>query len=307
MHYLADPEKDAAWAEKEKAGMTDPARYRQEYEIDFSATAGELMFIMNPSSTLCESFPIPKNWTRYMALDPHPRVPHAMLWCAVDPEGNHWYYRELWPSDINGQNGNPPQEDFRAPIKDYVDTVQWLESADNGKQCANGEPQNLHLAGEKERIYKRVIDYAARGMGKGTSDDPAQPNFQKRFEDAAAEIGLDFVFEDAQKDYDVGVEIVNQGLRPLPTLHPSKDEFIDLSRIRIFQDKCPELVWELGNTRYKKLTPAQAETKELPGDPVHKRDHMVDCLRYIEMAGPEFIPPPRKGGGWRPISPGVNY
>src|SRR5919108_776291 len=68
LHYSADPEKDAAWAERERAGMTDQARYRQEYEIDFAATLGQRVFMLHDEATLEKSFLIPESWTRYFAL-----------------------------------------------------------------------------------------------------------------------------------------------------------------------------------------------------------------------------------------------
>lgn len=91
LHYSADPEKTAEWAAAQKAGMTDPARYRQEYEIDFSATLGQLVYILHDEATLCNSRPLHPNATKYFSLDPHPRAPHAFLWCAVEPDGTRVY------------------------------------------------------------------------------------------------------------------------------------------------------------------------------------------------------------------------
>src|SRR5690242_12160524 len=172
LHYSADPDKDAAWAAKQKAAMTNEADYDQEYEINFSAKLGTLVYQLQEEATLENSFPIPADWTRYWALDPHPVVPHASLWVAVDKWGDAWAYRELWPSKIYGQRGNVPEDDNRFSIKQYVETVQWLESKEN--------PENQ---GKAEDIYKRVIDYAARAMGQGFFDENPEYNFQKRFED----------------------------------------------------------------------------------------------------------------------------
>lgn len=41
-------------------------------------------------------FEIPGDWPRYMALDPHPRTPHAILYIAVDSMGRKWAYDEIW-------------------------------------------------------------------------------------------------------------------------------------------------------------------------------------------------------------------
>jgi len=42
-----------------------------------------------------QSFPIPKDWTRLMVQDFHPRTPCAFLWAAVDPQGTLYFYDEL--------------------------------------------------------------------------------------------------------------------------------------------------------------------------------------------------------------------
>ena len=198
LHYSADPDKTAEWAARQKAKMS-PADFEREYEINFSAKLGTLVYQMQDSATLVNSFPIPHSWTRYMALDPHPVVPHAFLWVAVDNWGDAWAYRELWPSKIYGKRGSQPEDDNRFSIKQFVETVQWLESAENPENC--GKPEN---------VYKRVIDYAARAMGQGFFDENPEYNFQKRYEDLTG-----WRFEDCIKDNTAGPEAVNQWLKPV--------------------------------------------------------------------------------------------
>lgn len=296
LHYSADPTKDAEWARKEKQKFTDPSMAEQELEINFSARSGQLVYVLHDEATLCNSRPLHPNATRYFSLDPHPRVPHAFLWCAVEPDGTRVYYRELWPSKICGMPGNPPDDDNRFNVKEYLETIKWLESKDN--------PEN---DGKDERIFKRVIDYAARGMGQGTTDDPEMPNMQQRYESKASEVGIDMLFEDAKKDLGVGIETVNLGLKPLPAMNAQGDGFVEKSKIQIFQDKCPELVWELRNNRWKSLTPVQAETNDPSSKVIEKRKHMTDNLRYIEMANPEYVAPVKAKSSWRPITKGINF
>lgn len=50
---------------------------------------------------ICDPPTIKPTWTRYMAIDPHERMPTAVLWLAVDNEGNHWIYDELWLKDMD--------------------------------------------------------------------------------------------------------------------------------------------------------------------------------------------------------------
>lgn len=290
LHYSADPEKTPAWAAAQKAAMTNPADYEQEYEINFSAKLGTLIYQLHEEATLEHSFPIPHDWTRYWALDPHPVVPHASLWIALDKWGDAWVYRELWPSKIYGQPGNPPEDDHRFSIKNYVETVEWLESEEN--------PDN---GGNAENIFRRMIDYAARSMGQGMSDENPQFNFQQRFEELGG-----WKFEDCIKDLNAGYESVNQWLRPRD-VEQGNGTFKPKSKLHIFQDRCPELIHQLKSNRFQQLTPLMAERSDPTGKPVAKRNHLTDCLRYLCMSGLEYVPHRKLQSNWKPIAQGVNY
>lgn len=50
---------------------------------------------------ICTPPKVKKSWTRYFCIDPHDRTPCACLWVAVDPQGNHWIYDELWLPDMD--------------------------------------------------------------------------------------------------------------------------------------------------------------------------------------------------------------
>jgi hypothetical protein len=290
LHYSADPDKTPEWAMKQRSAMTNPADYEQEYEINFSAKLGTLIYQLHEEATLENSFSIPKEWTRYWALDPHPVVPHAALWVAVDKWGDAWAYRELWPSRIYGQRGNIPEDDNRYSIKQYVETVSWLESADN--------PENL---GHAEDVYKRVIDYAARAMGQGFFDEKPEYNFQKRFEELGG-----WSFDDSIKDNEAGPEKVNELLKPRD-VEQADGTFKPKSRLHIFQDRCPELIHELKNNRFQQLTPIMAERSDPSGKAQAKRNHLTDCLKYLAMAGMEFVPRTTLKSNWKPLVVGVNY
>lgn len=270
--------------------MTNAADYEQEYEINFAAKLGTLVYQLHDAATLENSFPIPRNWTRYFALDPHPVVPHAALWLAVDPWGDAWAYRELWPSKVYGQRGSVPEDDNRFSIKEYVETVQWLESRAN--------PEN---DGHEEFIHKRVIDYAARAMGQGFFDERPEYNFQKRFEELGG-----WSFQDCIKDNQAGPETVNQWLKPRD-VEQEDGTFKPKSKLHIFQDKCPELIHELKSNRFQQLTPTMAERSDPTGKPEAKRNHVTDCLKYLVMANPEHIKPVKLTSNWKPVTAGVNY
>jgi hypothetical protein len=314
LHYSADPEKTAEWAAKQKQGMTDPAMYEQEYEISFTAKSGTLLYSFSEEATLEQSFPIPQEWTRYVALDPHPRVPHAFLWGAVDHWGDLWVYRELWPSKcclqsvggkIIGDRGNTPEDDNRFTYKDYIETVKFLESTRNQSKCADGKPESFHLK-EPERIYKRVIDYAARSFQDAASDD--KRTIKEKYEGISQDCDYPFYFDDAMKDVDTGIETVNDWLKPREIENAQGNGFDQKSRLHIFQDKCPELLFQLRSNRYESLTPLLAEKKDPESKPLKKRNHLTDCLRYICMANPQFIGPPRRHRQtWKPMYEGISY
>ena len=329
LHYDADPEKGdglktyvqdiklslSPWAMSQYTQATNKGLYLQEYEIDASATEGQRVYILHPEATLCQSFPIPKDWTRYFGLDPHPAVPHACLWCAVDPWGDLWAYRELWPSKVayryengilNGKPGACPGEDNRFRVRQYVDTIAWLESKANPENCGkDGKAFD-------ETITKRVIDYAARAFGKGTSDDPEQLNYQQRFELEAQNHEQDtrdefyLSFEDAKKNRNAGEETVNDWLTPRQ-VDDGKNGWHEKSRLHIFEDRCPELIYELKNNRREQLSAVQAEKIDPTGKPVQVRKHMTDNLLYICAANPVFVPPSVRHDSYAPPVKGISY
>lgn len=105
LHYSADADKDPdteagkKWIKAEKVGMPE-SKWRQEYEIDWFALSGDLIYPeFSKEKHLIEPFIIPKDWTRYMAIDPGLQKPTAMLWCAVDPEDNVVFYREHYVAE----------------------------------------------------------------------------------------------------------------------------------------------------------------------------------------------------------------
>jgi hypothetical protein len=326
LHYEADPMKGdgekvyvqeldkwlSPWAHAAYTQMTAPDLYLREYEIEAEATLGAKIFHLDDEATLEDSFPIPPTWTRRMSLDPHPSVPHAFLWTATDPWGERWYYRELWPSlscwrydengKLTGKSGPCPENEPIIRIKDYVETVKWLESTDN--------PENEHQGKRfDENIHARMIDYSARAFGKGTNDDPEQPNFQQRYEMymvlPESRVSCP-TFNDAKKDHDVGFEAVNAGLKAHYTLG-NDDQRKKRSKIHIFKDKCPELIWQLKNNRRAQLTPVQSAVKDPTGKIVPVRTHMTDNMRYLETANPIYIAPERPKSTWKPQYAGVAY
>jgi hypothetical protein len=79
------------------------------------------------------------------------------------------------------------------------------------------------------------------------------------------------------------------------------------SRMHIFGDRCPELIYQLKNNRRRQLTPIQAEMQDPTGAPILKRNHLTDDLRYMCMAQPEYVASARRANTWQPAVAGIAY
>lgn len=308
LHYSADEAKDAEWVAKNKPKSPSEEWWNQEQEIDFGARQGARVYhnYKDDETQLVDPFPVPLSWTRYFCLDPHPRVPHAMLWAAMSPDGYLYVYRELWPSKIYGTNKNIPEDDNVYPIRHYVEAIKELQSANN--------PENL---GE-EKIFRQLIDYAARGFGKD-QDNPDAMNYQERYEHYAADVGLYLRFEDCVKDNEAAYAEVNEWLRPRAS-QDSSGNICQRAKVRIFRtgwwekdgkkiffQGCPELRWEFIHNRIKILMPHQVDTRDPEMKIIQKRNHVADDLKYIIQSQPFFYKPTKQRSTWKQAYKGVGY
>lgn len=304
LHYSADPIKDVDWVGRQRANFSTLAAFQQEQEIDFLAYAGQRVFpnfrrslnVVKCWQRGCEEpCPIPVNWTRYMAIDPHPRVPHAFLWMAVSPWGQHIYYREYWPSLIYGLAGEVPEADVLYAIDEYVDTLKLIEGETADFFSAGGW---AHNSGQKEKICKRIMDPYGKAVAAQREDGKETT---ETFWDRYQTLGIHT--EAAKKDFDAGRDIVNRRLRPSKMV--MGNDVTETSIIQILET-CPELILELETNRYPKLTPEQVARQD-PGDkPLPKRKHITDCLRYLEITDPVFIEA-RTMQSLPPLQAGVSY
>ena len=67
---------------------------------DFVFLTGLVYKDWNRDVHVIELIEIPKNWTRYCAIDPHTRTPTAVLYWAVNPQEEHFIYDELYLPDM---------------------------------------------------------------------------------------------------------------------------------------------------------------------------------------------------------------
>lgn len=111
LHYTADPEKDTPeWLAQAlrgyKGGQSNPY-FRKEYELDFEAISGQLIYadLWRDEIHAINPFRIPDDLNKYRIIDPGFRNPLCCLWVAVNyddplgflkqfPPGAHFVYRE---------------------------------------------------------------------------------------------------------------------------------------------------------------------------------------------------------------------
>lgn len=149
---------------------------------------------------LCKRFDIPRTWPRAMCIDPHNRKPFALLWRAISPDGNSYYYDEFKP------------EEGGLLIKDYADVIRQKE----GKLF--------------DHMAYRLIDTSAR-----VEDPITGLDFQQEF----AKYGIvTRVVRKSEKAVDPGLQKVSERLefkehayKP-GTFYPSLFIFEDLYNLR---------------------------------------------------------------------------
>jgi hypothetical protein len=207
IHYSANPDKDSVWVAKTKPTYQSEARWEQEQEIKGDAFSGQLLFPeFQRQYTVVEPQPIPPDVTLRMAIDPHPRRPHAFLWMYVDRYDNHVYIRDFWPSKIYGQRGKVPEDDEIYTIKSYAETKLWLEGPDINIAGQNGFTDN-----QKRRQVQqhRIMDTAGKGFS--STVELGKPG-QETFWDTYAEYKI--FCEPSKKDFQAGRDAVGSKLMP---------------------------------------------------------------------------------------------
>jgi hypothetical protein len=275
LHYSSDADKDPAtengrlWLEQAKTGMSE-ARWRKEYEIDYGALGGQLVFPeFDPSIHVVEEFRLdPNEWTIWMACDPHPRTPHAFLWLGINRNGEMAVKFSWWPQ-------NYVRSDFHATVKHYAEGVKLVEDELGW------------------RIYNRIMDSAGKGMN---ADE------ERSYFDAYREAGL--YFRAAKKNRDLsGFDLINDVLKPTSFVAGNEQKL--KPRLTIMEGN-EELVWQISHLRFAEWR-GNVVDKDPPEKPQEKRRHLVDCLAYILLDKPRFIERRRRSVPYDPIYQATRY
>lgn len=282
LHYSADPARDAAWVAREKKRYTNLADWDKEQEIDPYAKDGALVYPeFDPAIHVVPHDRIPKLLTRYMCIDPHPRTPHAFVWCGLDIFGDFWVYRELWPSKVYGQARTltNTDEENRFTIRDYVETVVHLEGNEvkwHHAETPDEYGSEVYLPGG-ERIVQRFMDQAGKAFSTGGDAAFKTENYWERYN----RYGLQTY--GPKKAHEAGEDAIRDLLRLRQHDHYGVWPKLHISA------RCPELILNLRRHRYAEMRKFDPN-RELPQKGVDGRCHVLDDLRYLATANLTYIP-----------------
>ncbi len=287
LHYSADPTMTEERIEQIRQDQPSEAHFQKEFEIKPYALQGQLVYptfnrklhVVPDKQVVYEDYPVCKTKRRgtcYMAIDPHPRTPHAGLWIMIDRWDDWWIYRDMWPSDSYAKTTDPNDNSADEPrlVWEYAELIASLEG--NHIEWSHGETQKefgrYHQNTTGERICERYMDQAGKGFYIGHS---AKTTEAKSMWNAY---------------YDYGIECSN----PYKVHRPGENAIRELLQERKHSllgkwprlhiaASCRELILEFERYRYKKARRNDPE-KELIQEPIESRSHMLDCLRYLATA-----------------------
>ena len=277
LHYSADPSRDAGWSAREKLRYTSDAQWEKEQEINPHALDGQKIYPeFDENVHVVKPNEVPDRGCIFMAIDPHPRTPHAFLWVLVDQFSDWWFYRELWPSVVCAKAKTLKDSDVenKFKIRDYADFLAKMEGNRLVFYKENTDDEYaMYEKGRGENVVARYMDQAGKGFN--TASYGQQEVSMHRVYN---EYGI--TCQDPVKAHLTGENAIHELLRE--RYHSVRGKW---PKAHISTD-CPELILELKRARYKSMRTITAD-RELSQQPVEARSHMVDLMRYLATSSME--------------------
>jgi len=212
---------------------------------------GQIFPDWDPDVHICAPFYIPRGWPRYMCIDPGMRHEGAASWCAQDPLGNVYYYREVL------QDGQP--------VSWWATTILDLEESED-------------VGGPEEEIEVRLIGPEARQRSQ-TTGQSVLDLYQE----------CEIFPELADRDPAARISRITEYLRPrdghvypFRGVEPPEGYESGAPRLYVFST-CEKLTEYLPQYRWKPQR-ANFTEEEAPEKPRKKDDHNIDNLGHILVA-----------------------
>ena len=145
--------KDREWFEDLK--KNDNQRYLVEGLGQWGVPSGQYFREWNEKKHLVKPFAIPRDWKKFRAADWGLAKPYAVLWFAIDYDGNLWCYRELygWGGKANVGTGETAQELGKKivalerrdenVVAGYLDSACWARNGVTGETIAEAINKEL--------------------------------------------------------------------------------------------------------------------------------------------------------------------
>lgn len=127
-----------------------------------------------------------KTWTRYMAIDPHPRTPTACLWLAVDEHLNFWVYDELF---LDGMDIKEIANAIKAQEGSLAADVRFIDPAMDKENPIVG---NFNI--RKELMKHGIYTIRANNdweYGKDCVDRAIQPKWNAMLGEEVPQLHID--------------------------------------------------------------------------------------------------------------------
>lgn len=288
LHYSADPSMDAERLQRLKSKYTSEARFNREMEIMYEALEGELLYPeFNRERNLVDPFDCSDRdrWTLYMALDPHPRTAHAMVWEGFNKHSDRVVCGEFWP-EFGTTYG--PTDGVRWHTREYAEWIQFFESDSEEK------PEPFRWArGKRLFVHRRYMDT----FGKAANSDEGEDYFETyrrigteltKLSINNASMAVNLNFTPALKGHDNLAKAQDSIARALmPQMVNGAPGGPPL--LRVFNNLY-ETIDEFENVRF----PEGEAERPVDERPITYQKHCLDCLHYIETDRPHFAMVGRK-------------
>jgi len=218
---------------------------------------------------IIKSFDIPYDWPKWCAIDPGIRT-CAVLWIAVGPDDRAYGYRELYLHNeplwqvarkIKESEGFKLNQDLSVAFKHYVWEID--------------ESIGVSKTHQPEEIITRLIDPKSRSRSEA-GEESIISQLYSRF-------GL--VCTPADNAVRPGLEDCRFWLEPIGS-GPTGSEPIDSGIV--FFDTLVNFFDERRSYRPRPVTATRRGQNEPIEDPIRRKNHLMDCWRYIAREHPKW-------------------
>ena len=120
--FLSDEDKELY----EEIKLVDPDRAKVVCYGDWGIESGQYFSMWRESKHVVKPFEIPKEWVKFRSMDFGQAKPYAVIWFAVDFDGNLYAYRELYGW------GGKPNVGTGETAKQIGERIVGLETPDEG-------------------------------------------------------------------------------------------------------------------------------------------------------------------------------